>query len=300
MALGLTTGGVLMAGLGMTTAHAAAAATASGSTADSPGIGSGNLLQIPINVPVDICGNQIGIVEILNSVAHNSCADEGGGANAAGSATGSPGAGSGNVVQIPVNAPVDICGNQVDVVGIRTSDRGNSCENTGQAAGASATGAGSHAPGIIAGNVLQVPVSAPVNVCGNQVDVVGILDRVARDSCENNTSSGPTVSPTPTPTPVPTPTGCSCPPPTPHPSDTASPPTAGRHRRTHGASLVGSETSGGSGRPSGLLAHTGTDVLSFAPLGAGLLSGGVLLRRRLQAGTAEDTPARDLKPSAKE
>ncbi|MFC0844229.1 chaplin [Streptomyces noboritoensis] len=35
-------------------------AVAEGSVSDSPGVGSGNLIQIPIHIPINICGNSIG------------------------------------------------------------------------------------------------------------------------------------------------------------------------------------------------------------------------------------------------
>jgi ChpA-C len=299
VALGLTTGGLLMTGLGMTSAHADTGATASGDTAGSPGVASGNLLEIPINLPVNICGNQVGVIGILDTVAGNDCANSGGGASASGSSHGSPGVGSGNLIQIPINAPINICGNQLDVIGIGNNDRGNSCKNSGKGSGTSASGSGSNSPGIGAGNVLQVPVNAPVNVCGNQVNVVGILDSVTGNSCKNGSEGGPGPHPTPTPTPTPTstsptptpsPTGCTCPPPppptTPCPPTSAAPssssPTRHHHPHPHHtptgrSSLSASATAG---QPSGVLAHTGTDALAFAPFGAGLFGGGVVLRRR--------------------
>jgi LPXTG-motif cell wall-anchored protein len=49
---------------------------------------------------------------------------------AQGGAAGSPGVGSGNVVQAPVNVPVNVCGNSVSVVGALNPAFGNSCANT--------------------------------------------------------------------------------------------------------------------------------------------------------------------------
>ena len=309
VALGLTTGGLLMTGLGMTTAQADTAATASGDAAGSPGAGSGNVLQIPINLPVNVCGNQVDVIGILNSVAGNSCMNSGSagpgstgpGSDAQGATHGSPGVGSGNLIQVPVNAPVNVCGNQLDVVGIGDSDRGNSCANRDGGGGASASGSGSHSPGIVAGNVIQVPVNAPVNVCGNQIDVIGLLDSVTGNTCRNGGHGGPYHPPVPVPVPIPvpgstTPSGSTPPatptPPCPPSGSAATPPSphhhvppttqGGGHPGTNSDSGSGSG-SGSSGGPGGLLAHTGTSALAFAPFGAGLLSGGVLLKRRLPA-----------------
>ncbi|WP_443075094.1 chaplin [Streptomyces sp. NBC_01435] len=48
-----------------------------------------------------------------------------------GAAIGSPGVLSGNVIQIPVNIPINACGNTVDVIGLLNPAFGNTCVNTG-------------------------------------------------------------------------------------------------------------------------------------------------------------------------
>jgi hypothetical protein len=55
-------------------------------------------------------------------------------------------------------------------------------------AGAGAAAAGS--PGVVSGNVVQVPVHIPVNVCGNTVDVIGLLNPVFGNQCANQSSHG--------------------------------------------------------------------------------------------------------------
>ncbi|GGP32236.1 membrane protein [Streptomyces capoamus] len=50
---------------------------------------------------------------------------------AQGAAVGSPGVLSGNVIQIPINIPVNACGNTVDVIGLLNPSFGNACVNTG-------------------------------------------------------------------------------------------------------------------------------------------------------------------------
>ncbi len=308
VALGMTTGGVLMAGLGMATAHADT--TATGSTSHSPGVGSGNLIQLPVTAPINVCGNQVDVIGILDSVTGNSCAnnaDSGhGGASATGSAKHSPGIASGNVVQVPINTPINLCGNQVDVVGVKNSVHGNSCANEGGNS-TTATGHSTGSPGVGSGNVIQVPINAPINVCGNQVDVIGILDSVTGNSCANG---APGTQPTPPSSPTP-PCGCTPPPPppptTPCPpsgsaTSTTTPPAGGTPSASHTpgststpsqgtASASTSSTGGthhggpnGNGGPgnSGVLAHTGagTAALAAAPLGAGLIGGGLLLRKK--------------------
>ncbi|MER7054760.1 MULTISPECIES: chaplin ChpG [unclassified Streptomyces] len=43
-----------------------------------------------------------------------------------------------------------------------------------------------HSPGVLSGNVVQVPVHVPVNVCGNTIDVVGLLNPAFGNECEND------------------------------------------------------------------------------------------------------------------
>jgi hypothetical protein len=40
--------------------------------------------------------------------------------------------------------------------------------------------------GVVSGNVVQVPVQAPVNACGNTVTALGRLDPSPGNSCLNN------------------------------------------------------------------------------------------------------------------
>ncbi|MFF1462797.1 chaplin [Streptomyces sp. NPDC058330] len=51
-------------------------------------------------------------------------------------------------------------------------------------AGAEAAAVGS--PGVLSGNVLQVPVHIPVNVCGNSINVVGLLNPAFGNACVNS------------------------------------------------------------------------------------------------------------------
>ncbi|AKZ55784.1 putative membrane protein [Streptomyces ambofaciens ATCC 23877] len=54
------------------------------------------------------------------------------------------------------------------------------------AADAGAQAAAAHSPGVLSGNVLQVPVHIPVNVCGNTIDVIGLLNPAFGNECEND------------------------------------------------------------------------------------------------------------------
>jgi hypothetical protein len=42
-----------------------------------------------------------------------------------------------------------------------------------------------HSPGVVSGNVIQVPVHIPVNLCGNSVNIVGLLNPAIGNVCIN-------------------------------------------------------------------------------------------------------------------
>ncbi|MET7284460.1 chaplin [Streptomyces sp. NPDC005573] len=41
-------------------------------------------------------------------------------------------------------------------------------------------------PGVLSGNVVQIPVHIPVNVCGNSIDVIGLLNPAFGNACVND------------------------------------------------------------------------------------------------------------------
>ncbi|MEV4442252.1 chaplin [Streptomyces sp. NPDC049577] len=51
-------------------------------------------------------------------------------ADAGAAAVGSPGVISGNVIQIPIHIPINLCGNSIDIVGLLNPTFGNTCINT--------------------------------------------------------------------------------------------------------------------------------------------------------------------------
>ncbi|CAM5311954.1 IgA FC receptor precursor [Streptomyces sp. ADI98-12] len=134
-------------------------------------------------------------------------------AGAGSAATNSPGVLSGNSVSVPVHVPVNVCGNSVDVVGVLNPAFGNGCANVGgeqhttgaeqravqpaeesstrsggagdAPSGATAEAVAAGSPGILSGNVVQAPVDVPVNVCGNSVSVVGLLNPAFGNNCAN-------------------------------------------------------------------------------------------------------------------
>lgn len=177
----LLTAGIAAAATALpATAFAATGPTTSGNGA----VASGNQVIIPINIPIDVCGNA---VALLGGAA----ATCDGGASVTGTShTGSQytsGTGSvlsGNQVTAPIKAPVDACGNAVgnakaDCVG------GAAVHRAGPSWGTPVTsGNGS----VASGNQVVAPITAPVNACGNSVAVLG----VAGAGCEGGATVGTT------------------------------------------------------------------------------------------------------------
>ncbi|MGD9485478.1 chaplin [Streptomyces sp. TRM70308] len=52
---------------------ATADADADGAAVGSTGVLSGNVVQVPVNVPINICGNTVNIIALLNPAAGNVC-----------------------------------------------------------------------------------------------------------------------------------------------------------------------------------------------------------------------------------
>ncbi|MEU6578030.1 chaplin [Streptomyces sp. NPDC046805] len=53
------------------------------------------------------------------------------------------------------------------------------------AADSGAYGGSANSPGVASGNVVQAPIHVPVNVCGDSVDVIGLLNPAFGASCAN-------------------------------------------------------------------------------------------------------------------
>lgn len=68
------TGAVALSGAGMAVADSGAHGAAVG----SPGVGSGNAVQVPVHVPVNVCGNTVDVIGLLNPTFGNTCVNESG------------------------------------------------------------------------------------------------------------------------------------------------------------------------------------------------------------------------------
>jgi ChpA-C len=142
---------------------------------------SGNEVNAPVSIPVNVCGNAAAILGIATAGCAGG-AEVAGAADhhSAGSRTHGPSianvsVGHDNVVKLPVEIAANGCGNSV---GNATAH----CRGivTVPAGGWRARGTEPHRASLSAGNLsvgsgndVQAPVSAPVNVCGNAAAVLG-------------------------------------------------------------------------------------------------------------------------------
>ncbi|MFJ8751199.1 chaplin [Streptomyces sp. NPDC102441] len=165
-------GGVLALGGG----YAHADAGAAGAASSSPGVLSGNSIQVPIDVPVNVCGNSVDAGGLLNPTSGNDCGNGSSDSGHAYTSDGGSSSGHGSGSQASGHEEV--------------SDSG---AGTGRhrASGTSARAETKGSPGILSGNQVQAPVEIPLNVCGNSVTVGGLLNPVFGNDCENDTGTVP-------------------------------------------------------------------------------------------------------------
>ncbi|MDT0436620.1 MULTISPECIES: chaplin [Streptomyces] len=200
-----------------------------------------------------------------------------------GAAVGSPGAVSGNTLQLPIDVPVNVCGDTVNVVGLLNPAMGNTCANGGGRSGAKPAGGragattegGSEAdgsavgsPGVVSGNGIKLPVHLPVNVSGNSVDVVGLLNPAFGNVSVND--PGEPHRPRPTPT---------------HPTAPKPPGGPGENRNIPPAPQPAPQTPVHTeGRQVASLAHTGADAtLPAAAASLALIVAGAAVYRRTRS-----------------
>ena len=60
-----------LSGAGLAVADSGAEAIA----AHSPGVASGNAVQVPIHIPINLCGNTVNVIGLINPAFGNECAN---------------------------------------------------------------------------------------------------------------------------------------------------------------------------------------------------------------------------------
>ncbi|WP_231591353.1 chaplin [Saccharothrix sp. ST-888] len=279
----MATGSVLAS----TAGYAYASAEAHGGAANSPGVGSGNSVQAPVDIPVNACGNTVNVVGLLNPAMGNNCGNVSHGGSAVHGGQIAPGEHSPSGHGSPDGAGDYGTGD----------DHGGPTGSGGPAhagSGASSQGGAQNSPGVISGNSAQAPISIPVNACGNSVNVIGVGNPAVGNDCGNHGATE--VTPPSHPQPVP---GDDCPP---GETGTHVPP---RSAPPVSTPPTGTDTGGGSHTPPAAtvsqpqapqqslvsppsreqLASTGASGLELiAPAGVALLLAGGVLYRRARAG----------------
>ncbi len=144
---------------------------------------SGNSVSVPISAPVNLCGVSLAVLGFSNSgcvggasvVSPSSGSDPGNG-NVTGD--GNVGIGSGNTVSVPISAPVNVCGVSGAVGGSASSQcaGGASTQGTDPAGGSNGNVTGNGNASVLSGNSVSVPVTAPINVCGISLALLGFAE----------------------------------------------------------------------------------------------------------------------------
>lgn len=267
----------------------ATAVEADGAAVGSPGVLSGNTVQVPVEIPVNICGNTVDPVGVLNPAFGNVCANTSSTPKHSSHAS-HPAPPAHSAPQAHPAPPAHSTRPAPQADDPRTqpgqtitphhaapkphAPRPHAEPAGHHAQGAEADAALVNSPGVLSGNGLQAPLDIPLNLCGNSVDVVSLLNPVFGNFCANGTTPE-AVHETPGPE---RPEG-----PTPPGDRSVVPPT--RSVESHGPARphVASPATANPSPASQLeLASTGSDshLLTTAAMSAGLLLGGGILYRR--------------------
>lgn len=70
-ALTMIAGGLVAATAGVASAHDGVQSQAKGTAVQSPGVASGNLVQVPVHIPVNAVGNTVNVIGLLNPAFGN-------------------------------------------------------------------------------------------------------------------------------------------------------------------------------------------------------------------------------------
>ncbi|MEU5636254.1 chaplin [Streptomyces rishiriensis] len=265
--------------------YAHADSGANGYATDSPGVLSGNSVQAPVNVPVNVCGNTVDVVGALNPTFGNSCANKSGGTPSRGYGEqrggGSHAGGQGGSHYGGHNGGYNGGHNGGYNGGHYGGDAGGHYGGHGGSGGAQAGGHTGGSPGVGSGNHVQAPIDVPVNVCGNSVDVVGILNPSFGNDCANDGGSGMHTPPSRGHETPGKPGGHDHGKPGDHGQSSSSHP-GGVPSTSHHVTPVGASSVHLPAAHAAQLAHTGSEMPMglVLPVGAGALLAGAVLYRK--------------------
>ena len=146
---------------------------------------SGNTVTAPVSAPVNLCGVSLAVLGFSNSGCQGGATSNvsgvgGGSDNGNVTGNGNVSLGSGNTVTAPVGAQVNLCGVSGAVAGFANSHcKGGAVSNV--SGSGSGSGGGSDNGNVLgnfnvpvgSGNTLNAPVSAPANLCGISLALLG-------------------------------------------------------------------------------------------------------------------------------
>jgi hypothetical protein len=167
---------------------------------------------------VNLCGVSLGIIGFSNSgcqggasstVSTDPSGGNGGGGNGGGNGNGNVvgngniGIGSGNTVTAPISAPVNVCGVSGAVAGYANSTcKGGARSDVTLPSGGNGHGRGGNGRGgngnvtglgnvsAVSGNTVTAPISAPVNLCGISLALLGFGNSGCQGGATTNVSGG--------------------------------------------------------------------------------------------------------------
>jgi hypothetical protein len=180
--------GVLAAGALLFTANGASA-DAGQYSIDNNGIANGTQVSVPIQIPVNACGDGVGVLGVGVGIS-GGCSN--GAVNDANtesyrtteSATqiskGNDGILNGTQIYAPIQVPINVCGVGVGVLGVGGGISGACTNHAANDVNESArttenmTQVSTDNNGIGNGTQVAIPVQVPINACGDGVGVLGV------------------------------------------------------------------------------------------------------------------------------
>ncbi|HEV2637038.1 MAG TPA: chaplin family protein [Actinocrinis sp.] len=157
-------------------------ATVSGDASNSHGTVSGTVVGAAGEVPVLLCGTGVNGGSFTNEFMGTDCTAAHT-AEVAGYATHNGGTVSGNVANVALGVPAEVCGTNADVAGTEELADSTTCSFGTAGPLASAVGTSEYSGGTISGNVVNLGATVPVELCGTNVGISAVHDHLHGTTC---------------------------------------------------------------------------------------------------------------------
>lgn len=174
--------------LSLSGAHAFADSEADGHAQDSPGVVSGNAVQAPLDVPVNVCGNTADVIAGLNPAYGNECENvsdhrESRPHHKKSSHEGKPPRHHEEQHHAKPEAEREAKPEQHAPQRPHQEPRPHH-EGSSDSSAVIAEGDAVGSPGVASGNNAKAPVDAPIQACGNHLGIVSLLSSVFGNGCD--------------------------------------------------------------------------------------------------------------------